>query len=394
VYAGGRGSNGTAVSPYDNDVVTYAPASTRDTADEIPLSAGEEKTVNIRYRSQPGYVISGTRTTASRDSGLRTHINIARFVGATSETVMSYESTIGEAFELFGIANGDYVVWSESDTNAGDVFVSDPQNIRVAASDVTGLKLIEKSLATVAGELVFEHLQGGTCGQNRPSVSPDETLVLIKRDNESMAKEQALFSRFGTSQSLPNDNGRFVVSNLDAGHYSIEVHRVPRFWYVRSIVQQRSAQGSRATDNEITDLALTSLELKRGDRVSGVKITLTEGAASIGGHVDLPEGQQLPIQLFVYLVPADNDLNDVMRYFAVPVNADLSFAFSYVPPGRYLSFAQITSEPNLMTTAALRLPAAAKAREKLRSEIGRQGLIDLRPCQEITDYRLPFKPRV
>jgi hypothetical protein len=60
VSAGGGGNFYALFNPYEHDVPTYAPSSTRDNASEISVTSGEETNVDIRYRGEPGYTISGT----------------------------------------------------------------------------------------------------------------------------------------------------------------------------------------------------------------------------------------------------------------------------------------------------------------------------------------------
>ena len=51
---------GSRVGAFDNDAPTYSPSSVRDTAAEINVSAGEETAnVDIRYRGEPGHIVSG-----------------------------------------------------------------------------------------------------------------------------------------------------------------------------------------------------------------------------------------------------------------------------------------------------------------------------------------------
>ena len=76
--------------------------------------------------------------------------------------------------------------------------------------------------------------------------------------------------------------------------------------------------------------------MKLGDRVSGLVLTLAEGAASLHGQVKLSDGQKLPPRLSVFLVPAESDNADnVLRFFASMVLTDGSFALNNLPPGRY-----------------------------------------------------------
>ena len=57
ISAGGPGVFFSGViGPYDNDVPTYAPSSTRDTAAEVMVRSGDEATgVNIQYRGEAGH---------------------------------------------------------------------------------------------------------------------------------------------------------------------------------------------------------------------------------------------------------------------------------------------------------------------------------------------------
>src|ERR1700738_650533 len=62
VSVGGAGRNygGVSANPYENDVPTYAPSATRDTAMEIVVGSGDEVTADIQYRGEAGQAISGT----------------------------------------------------------------------------------------------------------------------------------------------------------------------------------------------------------------------------------------------------------------------------------------------------------------------------------------------
>jgi len=61
VSAGGPNYYGPSEqSPFDNDIPTYAPSSTRDNATEISVRGGEEvANIDIRYRGEQGRMISG-----------------------------------------------------------------------------------------------------------------------------------------------------------------------------------------------------------------------------------------------------------------------------------------------------------------------------------------------
>jgi hypothetical protein len=139
------------------------------------------------------------------------------------------------------------------------------------------------------------------------------------------------------------------------------------------------------------DLARNTLALKPGDRVSGLKVTVAEGAASISGQVELPEDRRAG-QIVFYVVPAEKDKADeVLRYFASPVADDGSFTIDHIPPGHYLTLARFTTVENETNTTALRLSSQAAARLKLRREAeAAKSEIELKPCQSIRDHKLPL----
>jgi hypothetical protein len=81
----------------------------------------------------------------------------------------------------------------------------------------------------------------------------------------------------------------------------------------------------------------------------------------------------------------------VLRFFTSQVTGDGSFALSNLPPGHYWLVARAASnEP--FTNSRLRSPDENTTRAKLRSEVeGAKTELELKPCQNVTDYRLPIK---
>ena len=104
------------------------------------------------------------------------------------------------------------------------------------------------------------------------------------------------------------------------------------------------------------------------------------------------EGAELPSGLGVYLVPAEREKAlDVLRYFVTPVQADGKFAFNNLPPGRYLVLQQ-TLESATGTMENLRVPETSEARSKLRRSAENQKTeLQLKPCQNLTEYQLAVK---
>jgi hypothetical protein len=143
----------------------------------------------------------------------------------------------------------------------------------------------------------------------------------------------------------------------------------------------------------VAGLSQNWIDVKTGERVAGVTITLAEGAASLRGSIQLPEGDKIPPLLSLYLVPAEKDKNnDELRFFSVPIGEDASFAIGNLPPGRYWLLTRINADYTARMVPSLRSPEQAPARAKLSAEAeAAHTEIELMPCQNATDYRLPLK---
>lgn len=82
---------------------------------------------------------------------------------------------------------------------------------------------------------------------------------------------------------------------------------------------------------------------------------------------------------------------DVLRLFALMVSNDGSFALNNLPPGRYWAIAKTAGQNESNVISRLRLPDEAEARVKLRQEVeAAKTEIELKPCQNVTNYSLPF----
>ena len=373
VFAGGRGLWGAGANAYDNDAPSFAPSSTRDTAEEISLARGEERTIDIRYRGTSGHSVSGNVKAATTPDSRWVTIKLERVVNSEPDVRVSTYIRDAQGFEFTGVADGNYLVWADYGSQSGEVLRSEAKRITVNGADITGIELTVKPLASVAGVVTLESSTIEECkGKARPLI--EETLVSIQRNRSSKS----------LLQSSPDGVGAFQLRNLEAGQYNFDIRFFPRYWYLRSLTMP-------GTKDSTIDLARNWLILKAGDRVSGVKATLAEGASSISGRVELSE-EQRSAQIVVYVVPSKSDKADeVLRHFAAPVAEDGSFSMDHVPPGRYWMLAKIVTTEKEATTAALRLPAMAEFRVRLRRAAeDAKNEIELKPCQSERNHTLPL----
>ena len=129
-----------------------------------------------------------------------------------------------------------------------------------------------------------------------------------------------------------------------------------------------------------------------GDRLSGLIVKVAGGAASLKGQITTAEGATLPGRSYVYMVPAEREKSqDVLRFLSAPVSPDKTIMLHNIPPGRYFIVVQPALDDVRPTLTKLRLPNETETRARLRREgEAAKTEIEFKPCQNITDYQLPF----
>lgn len=392
----GVGGSPFGTGPYDLDAPTFAPSSNRDTATEVTVRSGEESTADIRYRGEQGHVVSGTvkfRGTTGAS------ITLTLVGDGFLPTGSAYQQPGARGFAMNGVGDGEYdiaaqEVVSSLNQMSPDLAMSERKRIIVKGADVTGLELVTNPLATLNGRVVLEPSKLTDC-QNKRQPSFSETLVALTRNQkEDNKKEQSMYLRLFASNAFPDKDGAFSLRNLRPGQYSFATRFFARYWYVQSMTMGPTSATKPAAGLAKTDAIRNWTTIRGGETIGGLTITLAEGAASIKGQIAVPEGTQLPSNLRVYLVPSERDkAEDALRYFVAEVAADGSFSITNLPPGQYFTAATLASEKDPLTIEKLRLPDAADARSSIRrsAEAGKVSL-ELKPCQNVNDYRLTFKP--
>jgi hypothetical protein len=391
----GGGSSFLIGNATDLDAPTFAPSSTRDTASEIQVRSGEETTVDIRFRGEPGHVVSGTvKLTGTTGAS----VSLALVGDGAMPTSNSYQQPGSRGFSMSGIADGDYeLVAQEVITQPRnpypDLAFSEPLRISVRGADVTGIELVPKPLASIAGKVVLEPSKLPDCQNKRQPLFAEMLVTLIQNRKENDVDQTAIVRLFSSTATLDRD-GAFLLRNVRQGQYSFSTRFFARYWYLRSM----SIGGTATTANPAAkaapaisrDAARNWTNVKSGDRVSGLTVTLSEGAASLRGKIEKPEDLKLQSGLQVYLVPAEREkLEDSLRYFTAEVLSDGTFALNNLAPGRYWTIAQQPQANTPTTTEKLRLPDALEARTKLRRAAEAvKAEVELKPCQNVTEHSL------
>ena len=158
-------------------------------------------------------------------------------------------------------------------------------------------------------------------------------------------------------------------------------------FYLRREREERAS--GRSPEASLEAAAATS---GRAVLVSGLTVMIAEGAASFRGRVMVAEGQSLPPNLRVYLVPAEKEgVADVLRFFETRADTDGSFALGNIAPGHYWMVGRAANEAEPATVKPIRQDSALRSQvvkeaEKTRYEI------QLQPCQRIVDYEIRYPP--
>lgn len=381
VSAGGPGFSPT-FNPYDMDAATFAPSSTRDTASEVVVRSGDDSTIDIRYRGEPGHVISGT-TKGSGPNGVS--ITLAQ-VGSSTVLANTFQPLGSRGFSFTGIGDGEYDLIAQESmsiqtSSMPNFALSESKRVTVKGADVSGIELVTRSLGSINGKILVESSKVPECqGKRAPLLT--ETMVRLQKPEKDPDKEDSFQARMFTSSASPDASGAFVARNVVPGKYRFEPVFFARYWYLQSIT---ISAGTPAKPQKI-DAAATWTTVKSGEQLSNLTITLAQGAASIRGRVPAPEGAATPGGTSVYLVPGEPDkVDDVLRYFVSGVGEDQTFAVNNLPPGKYLALL----DSQVLTMAKLRQPESASTRATIRRRAeAKKNALELKPCQNLSDFQL------
>jgi hypothetical protein len=352
---------------FEEHIPTYYPSATRDTALELTIQHGEELTgIDIRYRSERGYRVSGKLTGALEG---RNNLNVSvKYPGSGNAvaTTYVYDKKQGVAFELRGVPNGEYDLIAESKLGSDDGAAAAPRHVIVAGADVTGIELKFLPLSSLAGKVVLEELKPAerppTCTIKRHATL-EETIITARFDEDTR--------RVQSPTTVPNAQGEFKVNNLDPGRYRLSAELPSEDWYVRALTLPADA----ATKKPV-DAARSGIALRSGESSKFVTVTLAKGAASLQGTVSQPAR--------VHLIPAEKEAaDDVLRYAETAAASDGALVFKHLAPGKYWLLARPLTE----ATRPAAWDSAERAKLRQAAEAANQTL-QLQPCQRATDYKL------
>ena len=395
VQAGGRGME-QGIGITDMDAPTYAPSSSRDTAAEIQVRSGEEATVDIRYRAEPGHSISGIVKTQGSGGA---NISLARVGDGLMPTNGSFQMPGSKGFAIYGLADGEYEIMAQEAIaptlmTLPEFALSDPVRVTIRGADVSGLELIPKPLASIAGKVVLESSKLPEC-QNKRQPLFSETMISLILNRKDSEIDQFTLIRSVMGTVLPDKEGAFNLRNVRRGQYAFSPRFYGRYWYLKAMsIGATSPQPASAKQTTASkDIARNWTTIKSGDRINGVTITLAEGAASVRGQLTVDQDRKLEPGLRIYFVPSERDKAvDPFRYFIQEIAGDGTFSLTSIPPGRYWLLAKQAQSDSPTTTEKLRLPDALETRAELRRTAEALKIeVELKPCQNLSDYKMKLQ---
>jgi Carboxypeptidase regulatory-like domain len=397
VFAGKPSYSSVEGSVYRNDMPTYYPSSTRDTAQPVIVQVGGEASgIDIRYRGERGHAISGKvvgMTTESTSVGFQLVLHDAAsgategqaYVGAT------FMGGFDNSFAFYGLADGEYVITAITTRFEGKAAGgSGRTRVRVKGADVTGTEITVLPYGALAGTLVIEPLhnaEGQSPCEVKRRLMPDEMLVRVRPEKRA---DNPVVNYFAFQQNVPSDKGEFALTQLEAGSYRVEPAMLGEDYFVKSITLPAPGKNQPPVD-----AARAPLTIKAGERLADLTVTVAEGAAAVTGHViPATDGARLPDRLRVHLVPAEKEAaNDRLRFAEARVNADGSFAMNNLAPGHYFVVARPPADQEASDEAVR--PAAWDAAERatlLKEAAAANVTLDLQSCQRRRDYAIKYAP--
>jgi hypothetical protein len=386
VAAGGQGQYFGSVNPFANDAMTFAPASTRDTAAEVIARSNQEVTIDIQYRGERGHAVSGRITGTMPSPPYSPGVSLFDIDTHTQVANLYLPGSDG-TFQLNGVSDGEYEIIA---TGGGqnNQLSSAPRHVAVRGADVTGVELSLASMASIDAHVTFEADQKLNCGRRRETALR-ETMVSLRRarpeENSANKKEKPaesadMFWSWAALEMAPNAGGDVHFSSLYAAPYRFEVRLPAAGWYLRELSLAKPE----------SNITRNGLAIKQGEIVSGVTIKITEGGASLHGRVTVSEDSTLPANLRIYLVPAERtDGDNPLRFFEDAVAVDRTFVIANIAPGRYWLLAKPAEPIDEKTVKSPRVDNDFRAK-LLKEAAAANQEIAFKPCERTVDYEFRY----
>ena len=286
---------------------------------------------------------------------------------------------------FFGLADGDYSLTAISHVERGETEVSETRLIKVSGADIEGIELTTRPMASITGRVVLEELKTPECNdKERPPFK--ETFILAWHRQTEAAKKQPQFVWNMGQPASADAQGNVTLRNLAPSQYYFAARFPTKSWYVQSITFAVPGK------TKPVDATRVWTNVNQSEKLSGLTVTLAQGAGTLNGQIALREGEALPEKLVVYLVPAEKErADDILRFYGAAVSRDGKIAMNSIAPGRYWVLVQTVNDEADSPARKLRWPDETEVRAGLRRDAeAAKTEIQLKPCQNVVDFKVPI----
>jgi hypothetical protein len=297
------------------------------------------------------------------------------------------------AFVFYGLPDGEYELVAQQFSQTRDIRASDPKRIKVQGADLAGVNLTVTPLPAITGRVILDSSSPADCVKRRATAF-QETVVTVRRQKRSpksgaseepVADGGPLSSLEQVADEVPDAKGDFRLRNLRAGVYRVSVQLPSAAWYLRSVTL---GPATKATDSKVIG---DGIGVKQS--VSGLTITISEGAAGLRGRLTVAEGQRLPSRTIVYLVPAEKEnATNLLRHFEARVENNGTFNVRNVVPGDYLIHAS-AAEGDTPRMISIREDSDFRTAITREAEKAKQS-VTLKACERLENYEFAYPPTI
>ena len=310
----------------------YPAVSDIDQAEVIELSEGGEATnIDITLgRREPTYSASGRVVDAETGQPLaNVPYGVMRFLTPDNRSSMFtgvVSNSRGE-FKLENLVPGKYAVQVRNEfDNANPNWRAEDLPFEIVDGDVTGLVVQTRKGAMVSGVIVLDN---GEDKSARDELRRTMVSVILQRDGN-----------YSSSGSMVRADGTFSIAGVGSGTASFQLGNSRRFRILR-VERNGVADGS-------------GVEIKEGETISGLRIVVAYGNASIHGAIEVASGTLPPnVHFYAWVRNIADDLR-MAAGTAGDVDARGQFVIDGLMPGTYEINAGIISQETGRTLGSKR----------------------------------------
>jgi hypothetical protein len=383
---------------------TYYPSSTRDTAVEIPLQAGEEVGgIDIQRRAERGHAISGIVTGDFGPNNSAEGVSVKLINASNGEIVNTAGLYKAPRYAMYGVPDGEYELYAQKLYGQGGNAGSALRRVVLRGVDLTGMDLELIKYGSITGRALVNSANADPpaprCeGQARSHL--EEIILDARIDSPPQRRQDHFFvadEYWGSWRgSVVDPKGTFKIQNLESGLYHLNINLPGEDWYVCSTTRPAASSA-----NKREDIARAGIPIKSGEQITGVEVLLAKGAASLRGHAVLapeppPKNTARPSpRLQVHLLPAEEAAaGDLLRYDEALADKNGAFEFKHLAPGKYWLLAKPAPEAESLETPRRPVAWGEAVRAKLRRDAkASNNEIELKPCERLDDYVLKVNLR-